>query len=198
MALKYRPLARSRQVAGIATSAVAVLSGTGCTGGSASTENISAATLRTSVAPGPPASPVEGEVWRKDTANNAANPQTVTLAQLRGTLDSSQQLDLKKLERAGFRRFYASQWRRPANQHGGVNAEGVANLFRDAGGALAGNDAIRSLSRRQDPGTSTPDVAEIPPLKLGKRGWGFHLSGGDEAFDEGKLVCALSRPWAVG
>lgn len=159
----------------------AVLCTTGC--GGSSTEDISARALRASVAPPPPASPSREEGWQD---YGGSNPQTTTLAQLRTVLvDPSEASDLKTLERTHFLRFYSSQWSRPANAHAQVIAESVANLFRDRDGALAGNDAIRSLSRSD---SATPYVAGIPPLKLGERGWGFRLSGGNEAFVYGFVL----------
>jgi hypothetical protein len=154
----------------------------GC-GSSPSTKNISGAALRASVVLLPPPSRAEGEVWRNE---NAVEPQTTTLAQLRVVLvEPSEASDLKKLERADFLRFYSTQWSRPANAHGEVVAESVANLFRDPDGAVAGNDAIRSLSRT-DP--NAVEATDIPPLKLGERGWGFHLTGVDEAFVYGFVL----------
>lgn len=167
----------------IATLVGAVLCSTGC-GGSASKGNISPATLRASVVAPPPASPVAGESWHND--NYQGKPRTTTLAQLRTVLvDPSVAPDLRKLERAHFLRFYSVLWNRPANPHGTVDAESVVNLFRDPEGALAGNDPIRSLSRTD---VDSVKATEIPPLNLGNRGWGLHLTGAEEAFVYGFVL----------
>jgi hypothetical protein len=170
---------RLGKLAAIATFVGAVVCSTGC-GGSASNEVISSATLRASVVPRPPASSVAGEGWRKD------NTVMRTLAQLRTVLvEPSEASDLKKLERAHFLRFYSAEWSRPAEQRGQIVAESVANLFRDPDGALAGNDPIRSLSR-EDPNAN--EATSLAPLKLGKAGWGLHLTGVDEAFVYGFVL----------